>query len=57
MVETADLTSPLAIPPGTYTPLETVVSADGVTMDADTETQRTKSTTCSRLRVALNNQQ
>lgn len=31
VVETAGFTSPLVMPPGTYTPLETDVSADGVT--------------------------
>lgn len=37
VVETAGFTSPLVMPPGTYTPLATDVSADGVTMAAEAE--------------------
>lgn len=37
VVETAGLMSPLVMPPGTYTPLDTDVSDDGVTVAADAE--------------------
>lgn len=37
VVETAGFTSPLAMPPGTYTPLETDASAAGVTVAADVD--------------------
>lgn len=37
VVEMADLISPLVMPPGTYTPLETDVSDDVVTMVAEAD--------------------
>ena len=37
VVVTTGFTSPLAMPPGTYTPLDTDVSVEGVTMAAEVE--------------------